>query len=89
MFHFVYILKSDVDKSLYVGYTKNIKRRIEEHNQGLNFSTKSKKPWVLIFFEGYRSEIDAKRREKYLKTIQGSRTVKRMLKEYLFLNNEQ
>jgi len=84
MFHFVYLLQSNTDGELYVGYTKDIKKRLKEHNQGLNFSTKSKKPWNLIFFEAYLNEKDAKRREKYLKTNQGARLLKRMLKEYFF-----
>jgi putative endonuclease len=86
MFHFVYLLQSEVDKSLYIGYTADVKRRLEEHNSGKNFSTESKKPWKLIFFEAYLNQTDAKRREKYLKTSQGSRLIKRMLKKYLFLN---
>lgn len=84
MFQIVYILKSKVDDGFYVGYTENIKRRLKEHNSGLNQSTKSKKPWKLIFFEGYLDKKDAQRREKYLKTSQGMRLLKRMLKEYLY-----
>lgn len=84
MFHAVYLLQSKVDDSFYIGYTKNIKKRLFEHNSGINFSTKSKRPWKLIFFEGYLNEQDARRREKYLKTNQGARLVKRMIKEYLY-----
>lgn len=84
MFHYVYLLQSETNGNLYVGYTTNIKRRILEHNKGLNFSTKNAKPWNLIFFEGYICDRDAKRREKYLKTNQGARLIKRMVKEYLY-----
>lgn len=84
MFHYVYLLQSDTDQSFYIGYTSNIKRRLMEHNNGLNFSTKHGKPWRLIFFEGYVDEKDARRREKYLKTNQGARLVKRMIKEFLY-----
>ena len=84
MFHVVYVLQSEIDGGLYIGYTKNVKRRLVEHNRGLNFSTKSKKPWQLIFFEAYLDEKDAKRREGYLKTSQGARLLKRMLKEYFY-----
>ena len=41
-------------------------------------------PWHLIHYEAYYNEDDAKRREKYLKTSQGSRLLKRMLKEYFY-----
>jgi putative endonuclease len=84
MFQILYVLQSKVSGGFYVGYTENIKRRLKEHNSGLNQSTKSKKPWKLIFFEGYLNKKDAQRREKYLKTSQGMRLLKRMLKEYLY-----
>lgn len=84
MFHFVYLLQSIKDYSLYIGYTVDLKNRLFKHNQGFNFSTKSKRPWRLIFFEAYLNEEDAKRREKYFKTSQGSRLLKRMLKEYFY-----
>ena len=69
---------------LYTGYTKDLKQRLQKHNRGLNFSTKFKTPWQLIHYESYRNEEDAKRREKYLKTSQGMRLLKRMLKEYFY-----
>lgn len=70
---------------LYKGYTTDLIRRLKEHNQGLNFSTKSKKPWKIIHYEAYLNEKDAKRREKYLKTSQGMRLIKRGLKEYFYV----
>lgn len=84
MFYYVYILQSIKDKSLYIGYTVDLKARVEKHNKGFNLSTKSKKPWKIIHYEAYRNQKDAKRREKYLKTSQGSRLLKRMLKEYFY-----
>lgn len=84
MFHYVYLLQSELDESFYIGYTTNLKRRLMEHDDGKNFSTKHSRPYKLIFFEGYLNEKDAKRREKYLKTSQGSRVIKRMIKEYLY-----
>lgn len=80
--HYVYLLQSEINNQLYIGYTTNVKQRILEHNRGDNSSTKAFKPWKLIFAEIYIEETDAKRREKYLKTNQGSRLLKRMLKEY-------
>ena len=71
--HYVYVLQSKENNSLYIGYTDNIKRGISEHNRRENFSTKPYAPGRLIFFEGYLEAKDAKRREIYLKTNQGSR----------------
>jgi len=86
MFFYVYVLQSKKSKGLYIGYTNDLRKRLKEHNHGLNFSTKPYMPWQLIHYEAYLNEIDAKRREKYLKTNQGSRLLKRMLKEYFYLN---
>lgn len=84
MFHFVYLLHSKKTDRFYVGLTCDLKKRLKEHNSGSNFSTKPYTPWELIFFEGYLEKSDASRREKYLKTSQGSRLVKRMIKDYVY-----
>lgn len=72
---------------MYIGRTSDLKRRIEEHNQGLNISTKYGIPWHLVYFEACLDESDSIRRERYLKTTQGSRLLKRRLKDY-FHNKE-
>lgn len=86
MFFYVYVLESLKNKRLYKGYTNDLRKRLKEHNCGLNFSTKPYMPWKIIHYEAYLNEKDANRREKYLKTSQGSRLLKRMLKEYFYFN---
>lgn len=81
---YTYILQSKKNSQLYVGYTSDLKRRIREHNQGLNFSTNKYMPWEIIYYEACIEESDAKRREKYLKTTQGNRLIKRRLKDFLY-----
>lgn len=78
-----YLLQSKKDGSWYTGYTDNLKRRIEEHNQGKVRSTKSSSPWELIYYEACLNSDDARRREGYIKTTQGKRMIKLRLKEYL------
>lgn len=73
VFFYVYVLESLKDNKRYIGYTNNLKKRIEEHNKGLSFATKFRIPFKLIYFEGCKNMEDAKRRENYLKTTQGSR----------------
>jgi putative endonuclease len=73
VFFYVYVLESQKDGKRYMGYTNNLKKRIEEHNKKLSFSTKSRTPLKLIYFEGCLIKEDAKRRENYLKTTQGRR----------------
>ncbi|MFA5651926.1 MAG: GIY-YIG nuclease family protein [Candidatus Paceibacterota bacterium] len=82
---YVYILQSKIkNDQLYIGYTKDLRRRLVEHNQKLNFSTKPYTPWKLIYYEACLDKDDAERRESYLKTSQGRRLIRRRIKEYLF-----
>jgi len=64
---YVYVLKSKKDNLLYTGSTKDLKHRFKLHNEGKVPSTKNRTPLELIYYEAYKSEIDAKVREKNLK----------------------
>lgn len=64
---YVYILKSEKDEELYVGSTKDLKRRIKEHEGGKSFSTVFRRPFFLIYYEAYKAEKDAREREAALK----------------------
>lgn len=75
----VYILFSEKDHLLYIGYTSNLNRRLENHNSGGTKSTSSRRPLKLIFCEFYLFEEDARRRESYFKTTMGKKALKLML----------
>ena len=62
--------------------TTDLKRRLNEHNNRENVSTKAYAPWRLVFYEAYNNEIDASRRERYFKTTQGRRALQLMLRNY-------
>lgn len=81
-----YVLQSERNKTLYIGYTTDLRKRLEKHNQGLVLSTKPYRPWRLIYYEACFDRKDAKRREDYLKTTQGQRLLKRRLREYFYKN---
>jgi putative endonuclease len=68
MRYYVYILRSQKDYNFCVGYIENLKRRLEEHNNGQVFSTRNRKPLKLVCYEFCLNQLDAKNREKYLKT---------------------
>lgn len=89
MFYYVYVLENIKDGELYIGFTNNLKRRLKEHNQGENFSTKNYGGWKLIYCEACLNSRDAQRREKYFKTTQGYRLLKRRLKEYFYDKNQE
>ena len=79
--YYVYILHSKKDKKLYTGYSPDLKSRAKKHNDGLVKATKYRRPLELIYYEGYKEELDAKRREKYLKGGKGKGELKIQLRE--------
>lgn len=65
--HYVYILKSLKDLNLYIGYTNDIVNRIRKHNEGKVISTRSRRPLAVVYCEVYRTEAEARERERQLK----------------------
>jgi len=80
---YVYILQSRKDEQFYIGFTKNLKKRIKDHNTGGTKSTKPRRPLKLIYYEAHKSEKDARRRERYFKTDKGKTTLRQMLRNQL------
>jgi len=64
---YIYLLRSKKDGSTYIGCTPNLRKRLEEHKEGKNYSTRKMLPVELIYFEAYTSKKDAFEREKRLK----------------------
>lgn len=83
MFYYVYILQSLLNKSFYIGYSSDLKKRFKEHNSGESKATKPFIPYKLIFYEAFLNRIDAKNREEYLKGGYGRKTINVMMKNYL------
>ena len=79
--YYVYILFSDVDKQLYTGFTDNLRSRFKAHTNGFVKATKYRRPLKLIYYEAYVEELDARRREKYLKGGNGRKVLKAQLKD--------
>jgi len=79
MFHYVYILQSQKNKSLYIGYTLNLRKRFKEHNEGKSLATKPFRPYKLIYYESFLNRKDAKKREIYFKNGWGWRSIKKKL----------
>jgi putative endonuclease len=72
----VYIIKSLNKNYIYVGLTNNLSRRIKEHNQGKEKTTRSYAPFKLIHAEKLPSRPAARNREKYLKSGCGKEWIK-------------
>ena len=66
--YYVYLIQRKVDKSYYIGYTSDLRKRIQEHNYGKTKSIKHKIPYMLIYYEAYTNKTCARKREIKLKT---------------------
>ena len=82
-FHYVYILFSLKDKQLYAGYSDNLNIRINDHFKGKVRATRNRLPLVLIHYEAFSDQKDAKAREKFLKSGFGRNQLKEALKNKL------
>ena len=68
MSYYVYMLKLISRKSItYVGYTKDIKKRISLHNSGKGAKFTRGRKWKLIYKEKFLSKNKAISREYYIK----------------------
>jgi putative endonuclease len=63
--YYFYVLENEMNE-LYYGSTNDLKHRLSEHQSGKSLSTKGHN-WVLIYYEAYMSEEDARRRESQIK----------------------
>jgi putative endonuclease len=68
MAYFVYILASRYKGTLYVGVTRDLSRRVEQHRSGaVEGFTKKYKVHQLVYFEQFESILEARARERVLK----------------------
>ncbi len=78
---YTYILRSEKDKTYYIGSTSNLTNRVREHNFGNTHYTKLKRPWVLLYSEEYPTRGAAVLREKQLKRIKNRMVLEKIIGE--------
>lgn len=83
--YYIYVLQSSKDGFFYTGYTSDLRKRFNQHNQGFVSSTKNRGPFKLIYYEACLHQQDATAREKFLKSGPGKRYLKNRLKRFLSL----
>jgi putative endonuclease len=81
--YYTYVLQSKKDDASYVGFTKDLKLRFEQHPKGLVDSTRDRRPLKLEYYEGCLNQEDATKLEKYLKSYHERMFMKNRLKYYL------
>ena len=65
----------------YVGSTKNLTRRLEEHNSGRSKYTSFSKPFKLVFSQEFSTQREARSIEYRLKKFKSRKIVEKIIKE--------
>ena len=78
---YVYALKSKARNYIYVGMTANIKDRMRRHNSGYEKTTRSYRPFELVYLEKFEDRTQARVKEKYLKSGSGKEYLKRIINQ--------
>jgi len=79
MFYYTYVLLSKKDNKHYVGWTNDLRKRLDNHQKGMVDATRDRRPLELIYYEACLNEELAIKREKYFKTGFGRRFTKERL----------
>jgi putative endonuclease len=75
----VYVLQSLKDGFLYIGTTSDLENRIKRHNAGYEKATKRRIPFKLLHQEIFPTRLEARDREKYLKSGFGREIIRSLL----------
>ena len=76
----VYILESLQKRNkYYIGHTCNLVNRLGRHNRGLVKSTKSARPWKIVYSETFDTKSFAYKRELKIKSYKGGEAFKRLI----------
>ena len=73
---YIYALRSAKDGYLYVGISSNPDKRLKQHNLGMTKSTKSRRPFEIIYQKECKDRLDARNKEKYFKSGVGREFLK-------------
>ncbi|MFH1712089.1 MAG: GIY-YIG nuclease family protein [Patescibacteria group bacterium] len=74
--YIVYAIVSKVDGRIYVGLSSQLNIRLLEHNSGYVKSTQAYRPWAVFYTEEANTRLEARKREKYLKSGFGKEFLK-------------
>jgi putative endonuclease len=82
-FSYVYILFSQIDQKLYIGFTSDLISRLKEHQNEKVTATKKRLPVTLIHYEVFKNTKETKARERYLKSRYGRKKFEKGITEYI------
>lgn len=78
---YAYVLRSEKDKTYYIGHSSNLTNRLREHNFRNTTYTKLKRPWILLYSEEFSTRGFAILREKQLKKIKNRTVLEKIIGE--------
>jgi len=81
MTYFIYLLYSETRDRYYIGSSSDPKERLIRHNAGATPSTKSGKPWKIVYTENYSSKTEALKRETYLKRMKSRVYIENLIRK--------
>jgi putative endonuclease len=79
MTYHLYILYSKSLDKYYVGHTNNLTRRLSEHNSGQTKSTRSGKPWILVYTDEFNSNLEANKEEIKIKKMKSRKYIESLI----------
>ncbi len=76
--YYVYLIKSTAfADQTYIGFTSDLRERLDAHNAGKSKHTAKYKPWVLVSYHAFANKQRAREFEYYLKTGSGQAFAKK------------
>ena len=79
---YCYILKSIKSSRYYIGSTADLNSRLQLHNSGSVKSTKTDKPWGVLYFEKFINYTDARKRELQIKRWKSRKAIEVLTKTF-------
>ena len=77
-----YIIESERTGTWYYGHSGDVERRVSDHNEGRNRSTRGKGPWRLVFVREFESKADANRFELELKGLRNKEYIRTRYRQF-------
>lgn len=76
---YLYILKSEVKETFYVGISNDPERRIQYHNKGDKGYTRKYRPWRIVYTKLFDTKEDALKAEKKVKGWKSKKMIKLLI----------
>ncbi len=76
-----YILYSRSKDRYYIGHSEDLSSRLIRHNEGRVPSTKNYRPWECLYFEEFKTKIEANRRELEIKRKKSRKYLEYLIKK--------